>query len=59
LKPSVRPTFVSAKVGKTIFIRKTRQIAASNQFIAETLEMNTSCLKQLRMNLSRNSKLDL
>jgi len=36
-KPSVRPTFLSGKVGKTIVIRKTRQLPASIKNIAETL----------------------
>ena len=36
-QPSVRPTFLSEKVGKTISIRKTCFIKFTDYFLAETL----------------------
>ena len=36
-QPSVRPTFLSGKVDKTIVIRKTRSIPSFINLVAETL----------------------
>ena len=49
-KPSARLTFVSAKVSKTIVIRKTRQLLSANLINRRNNTLLTeSCLKQLRM----------